>query len=121
MDDLVPSSGGAAAHYTSGAAVDYDRQPRQPDSAATDEASMKVCHSHNLNRSVDADKRYGVRVSLPPGDTFLALIDRNWELVHWYETERERDQALREMANEHLYSRRGDRPTLMFEPMERSD
>ena len=32
----------------------------------------------------------------------------------------ERDRALADMANEHLYSRRGDRPTLRYDPVDRS-
>ena len=59
------------------------------------------------------------RVSLPPGDTFNALL-AGWERFHWYATESERDAALEDMAREHLYSRRGDRPTLNFDPVENS-
>ncbi|HEX9876872.1 MAG TPA: hypothetical protein VGC50_09495 [Gammaproteobacteria bacterium] len=81
---------------------------------------MRICHSHNLNRRHDRERLFGIKVSLPPGDTFSSLIDKNWERFHWYSTERERDRALRDMASEHLYSRRGDRPTLVFEPVERT-
>jgi len=79
---------------------------------------MKICHSHNLLREQDAPKPYGVRVSLPRGDTFRALIGADWERVHWFATEHERDSALKDMASEHLYSRRGDRPRLIFEKVD---
>lgn len=80
---------------------------------------MEICHAHNLNRRPPPEKRFGVRVSLPPGDTFARLLGREWERFHWFATAEERDDAMREMASEHLYSRRGDRPTLRFEPVER--
>ena len=80
----------------------------------------KICHTHNLIRPLPAERPYGVRVTLPRGDTFNALL-AGWERFHWYATERERDAALRDMASEHLYSRRGDRPTLRFEPVENAD
>lgn len=81
---------------------------------------MKICHSHNLNRNPEIDKPFGIRVSLPAGDSFSALIDDSWERFHWYATEQERDRALADMAAEHLYSRRGDRPTLAFEKVEQA-
>jgi hypothetical protein len=75
---------------------------------------MKICHAHNLNDNLDESKPFGLTVSLPPGDTFQSLLGNNWERTHWFATETERDLALEEMASEHLYSRRGDRPTLNF-------
>jgi hypothetical protein len=57
-------------------------------------------------------------VSLRRGDSFARLLGADWQNHHWYATEPERDRALEEMASEHLYSRRGDRPTLVFEPIE---
>ena len=79
---------------------------------------MKICHAHNFNRDDAAEKPFGIRVSLPSGDTFNGLIGRDWERMHWYTSERERDQALADMASEHLYSRRGDRPTMRFEKVD---
>lgn len=80
---------------------------------------MEICHEHNLLRQPPAQKRFGIRVSFPPGDTFARLLGPEWERYHWYATAAERDRALRDMAGEHLYSRRGDRPALRFEPVER--
>jgi hypothetical protein len=82
---------------------------------------MHICHAHNLLRRLDAPKPYGIRVSLPPGDTFTRLLGSTWQRHHWYATREERDRALADMASEHLYSRRGDRPTLVFEPVERAE
>ena len=41
-----------------------------------------------------------------------------WHREHWYATREERDAALADMAGEHEYSRRGDKPTLKLEPIE---
>lgn len=81
-------------------------------------ATMDVCHEHNLNRLPEAAKPFGIRVSLRPGDSFARVLGADWEMYHWYATEAERDRALEDMASEHLYSRRGDRPTLRFERVE---
>jgi len=80
---------------------------------------MKICHAHNLARRLDADRPYGIRVRLPAGDSFQTLLGKRWERVHWFATEHERDRALEDMASEHVYSRRGDRPRLSFEKLER--
>jgi hypothetical protein len=79
---------------------------------------MEIVHEHNLLKPLDVPKPYGIRVSLPPRDTFTRLLGPGWQQHHWYATREERDRALAEMAREHLYSRRGDRPTVLFEPVE---
>jgi len=79
-----------------------------------------ICHAHNLNRDLQVPRRYGIRVSLAPGDTFTRLIGADWNREHWYPSRETRDRALREMASEHLYSRRGDRPTLRYVPIEKA-
>lgn len=84
----------------------------------TPKSAMDICHPHNLLCDLTAPRRYGVRVTLPPEDTFSQLLGNDWERVHWFATREERDRALRDMASEHLYSRRGDRPTLRFEPID---
>lgn len=83
------------------------------------ERIVKRCHPHNFHRRETDEKPFGIRVTLPAGDSFGTLIGADWERVHWYATEQERDAALDDMASEHLYSRCGDRPTLIFEPIER--
>ena len=79
---------------------------------------MEICHAHNLSREPAAAKPFGIRVSLPRGDSFARLLGPDWERYHWYATTEERDAALVEMASEHCYSRRGDRPTLRFDPVD---
>jgi len=80
---------------------------------------MEICHVHNLNRDLTVPKPFGIRVTLPPGDAFTRILGADWERTHWYATAEERDRALADMASEHLYSRRGDRPTVRFEAIER--
>jgi len=74
---------------------------------------VNFCHQHNL---VDPEKagtesRFGIRVSLPAADTFNALLGDDWEKVHWYVSEQERDCAYENMAKRHGYYRETDTPT----------
>ncbi len=80
---------------------------------------MDICHAHNLNRDLTVAKPFGIRVTLPAGESFMRILGDDWERTHWYATEAERDRAMQDMASEHLYSRRGDRPTVRFEAIER--
>jgi hypothetical protein len=57
-------------------------------------------------------------VSLLPGDPFGKLVGPEWHRTHWYLTGAERDAALSEMSQRHLYSRAGDKPALVFEKVE---
>jgi hypothetical protein len=79
---------------------------------------MDICHPHNLSKPLDAPKPYGIRVSMRANDTFARLLGTGWHREHWYATRDERDAALADMAGEHQYSRRGDKPTLKLEPIE---
>ncbi|MGH8259157.1 MAG: hypothetical protein ACREUG_05655 [Steroidobacteraceae bacterium] len=81
---------------------------------------MGISQSHNL-RSPPLEKLrpFGVRVSLPVGDPFRKLLGPEWSRVHWYPTPDERDAALEEMSRRHEYSRGGDRPSLVFEKVEK--
>ena len=81
---------------------------------------MDICHSHNLNQTTNARRRFGIRVRLAASDPLQNLIGGDFERTHWFASPIERDRAMAEMAGEHLYSRRGDRPTLKFEPVDRS-
>ena len=80
---------------------------------------MKICHEHNASRPLDIERPYGIRVRIKSSDTFARIIGEDWVREHWYESEFERDQALTDMASRHPYSRRGDSPTLIYEPIER--
>lgn len=80
---------------------------------------MDLCHEHNLNRKPAAQKPYGIRVTMPRRESFTRLLGPDWARYHWYATAAERDRALEDMASEHRHSRRGDRPALRFDPVER--
>ncbi len=71
---------------------------------------MQICHDHNMTRSA-GEKRFGIRLSLPPGDTLANLLGQGWEALHWYRTEKEREIALDRIRGKHSYSRPGDYPT----------
>ncbi len=82
---------------------------------------MEFCHQHNL---VEPDKagqkrRFGIRVTLPPGDTLRNLLGDEWERLHWYPTESERDAAFESMAERHGYYRKTDSPTQVLEKVSR--
>ena len=62
---------------------------------------------------------YGIRMTLPPGDPLGALLGTETEMFRWYATAAERDAALEDMRREHEYSRIGDRPTLLYEKVDR--
>ena len=82
---------------------------------------MDYCHQHNLvdPASVGADRPYGIRVTLPPGDTMRKILGDDWEKLHWYPSEAERDSAFEQMAIRHGYSRKTDSPTQILEKIVR--
>jgi hypothetical protein len=83
-------------------------------------AVMGISQAHNLRAPpIERLQPYGVRVSLPPGDPFRKLLGPEWHRFHWYATPDERDAALAEMSRRHEYSRAGDRPSLVFEKVEK--
>lgn len=81
---------------------------------------MAISQAHNLRRPLSQNPRpYGVRISLRPGDTFRSVLGPEWSRTHWFVTAAERDAALAEMSRRHEYSRIGDRPTLVYEKVEK--
>lgn len=78
---------------------------------------MDYYHSHNLVNPAAAgvERRFGIRVTLPAGDTMRRLLGDEWERLHWYATERERDRAFEQMALRHGYYRKSDNPTQILE------
>lgn len=76
---------------------------------------MAICHEHNLRAPPPPARPWGIRVSLVPGDPFARLVGADWQKLHWFATERERDAALADMASRHLFSRSGDEPAIRFE------
>lgn len=79
---------------------------------------MAICHEHNLRAPPAAAKPYGIRVTIRPGDPFARLVGHDWQKLHWFASAAERDAALEDMASRHVYSRRGDRPTVEYEKIE---
>lgn len=82
---------------------------------------MDFCHLHNVvdPEEAVADRRFGIRVTLPPGDTFNRLLGEDWERVTWYRTEQERDEAFERIAKRHGYYRNTDTPTQILEKLVR--
>ena len=82
---------------------------------------MTYCHRHNLvdKKQANAERRYGIRVKLAPTDTFSRIVGEEWENVHWYPTEAERDRAFERMATRHGYYRETDAPSQQLEKIER--
>ena len=68
----------------------------------------------------DNEKLFGIRVSLPEGDPFTVLLDENWNTTHWFDTKSARDIAMHDMQREHEYSRKGDKPALIFQAINRN-
>lgn len=82
---------------------------------------MSYCHRHNLvdKSRAEAERPFGIRVTLPAGDTFTSLLGDDWERLHWYRTEAERDAAFERMAARHGYYRKTDNPTQILEKIRR--
>jgi hypothetical protein len=76
---------------------------------------MAISNAHNLNTPPPAEKPWGIRVRLRASDPFTRLVGADWQKLHWFATERERDAALADMAARHPYSRRGDEPSVIYE------
>ncbi len=78
---------------------------------------MDFCHKHNLvdPTTADSERRYGIRVTLPASDTLRKILGDDWERLHWYATEAERDIAYDAMAARHGYYRQTDTPTQILE------
>ena len=82
---------------------------------------MAIAHPHNLIAAPPAAKPFGIRVSLRARDPFTRLVDAGWQKFHWFASERERDEAFADMAARHLYSRRGDEPSVIYEKVSARD
>ncbi len=82
---------------------------------------MDYCHIHNLVEPDKAgqDRRFGIRVTLPPADTLRTILGDDWERLLWYATEEERDAAFKEMSLRHGYYRDTDTPTQVLEKVVR--
>ena len=63
--------------------------------------TLEFCHQHNLvdPETAGAERRFGIRVTLPPADTLRKILGDDWERLHWYPTEEERDAAFENMRS----------------------
>ena len=82
---------------------------------------MDYCHPHNLVEPDKAgrERNFGIRVTLPPADTLRNVLGEDWERLHWYPTEAERDEAFEQMAVRHGYYCKTDSPTQVLEKISR--
>jgi hypothetical protein len=82
---------------------------------------MDYCHQHNLvdPSVVGSERRFGIRITLPPDDTIRKILGDNWEKLHWYASEQERDAAYEKMALRHGYYRESDAPSQILEKLVR--
>ena len=82
---------------------------------------MEFCHQHNLVDPSAAGKQrnFGIRVTLPAGDTLRNVLGNSWERYHWFPSEAERDAAFEDMATRHGYYRKTDSPTQVLEKVSR--
>ncbi len=82
---------------------------------------MDYCHQHNLVEPSAAglERPFGIRVTLPAADTLRKVLGDDWEQLHWYPDETERDAAFEKMATRHGYYRDTDSPTQILEKVSR--
>lgn len=82
---------------------------------------MDFCHQHNLvdPDTAGSERRFGIRVTLPATDTFRNVLGDDWERIHWFPTEEERDSAFERMTVRHGYYRDTDTPTQVLEKISR--
>lgn len=82
---------------------------------------VTYCHQHNLVEpdQANADRKFGIKVSLPPGDTFSRMLGNDWSTLHWYRSEEERDSEFERMEVRHGYYRKTDTPTQILEKIVR--
>ena len=79
---------------------------------------MAICQEHNLREPLPAQRPFGIRVRLRPGDPFRHLVGDDWTREHWFASREERDTTLGEMSGRYLYFRPGDQPALDFETID---
>ena len=67
------------------------------------------------------EKKYGIRVTLPGGDTMSAphLLGERWESYRWFASEADRERALADMSRQLPNYRRTDYITQILERVQR--
>lgn len=80
---------------------------------------MEICHSHNRRAGLRSGPRaYGLRLSLPAGDTMSAVLGEDWHTFEWFHSEAERAGRIAELTAQFAYYRRGDRATYVIEKIQ---
>ena len=74
-------------------------------------ACIAIYTISSIRSKADAELKFGIKVTLPAGDTFSSLLGDGWERLHWFATEEERDRAYEKMSIRHGYYRNTDSPT----------
>ena len=66
-------------------------------------------------------KEYGIRITLAENNPMRLshLLGEDWEAIHWYDSEEERDGALAAMSRQLPYYREGDNIAQVFTKIER--
>ena len=84
-------------------------------------STVDFCHQHNLvdPDSAGRERSFGIRVTLPATDTLRKVLGDDWERLHWYSSETERDAAFDNMATRHGFYRKTDTPTQILEKVTR--
>lgn len=69
----------------------------------------------------DTHKHFGIRCTLPADDPMSLphLLGPDWESYRWFDTVEERDAFFADYTREHVYSRRGDLPSVIYTKVER--
>ena len=82
---------------------------------------MELSNPHNLHarKPEPSVLRFGIRVTMPTSDPLRYVLGNDWRKEHWFATGAERDAALEDMGKRHAYSRIGDTPSILLEPIER--
>lgn len=81
---------------------------------------MDICHPHNRRvGSRQGTRAFGLRLSLPEGDTMRAVLGDDWCVFEWFETEADRERRIAELDAQFVYYRKGDRPTYVAERVNR--
>ncbi len=80
---------------------------------------MDICHAHNRRAGlVERKGPWGLRLRLPEGDTFGAILGEDWETTEWFPSESARARRISELESQFVYYRKGDRPTLSWETID---
>jgi hypothetical protein len=83
-------------------------------------AMREACHEHNRSRPLPTGpKAWGIRLSLPADHPMGDLLGEGWQEYQWFATEAARDSKLEQLERQFMYYRKGDRPSLVLERVNR--